>query len=213
MFAKLEAWPLDNSSQSMQIGPFQEKTVIWAPLFALHSEPWGDTLSESLCAHQELFLCLLWSCEFPGTKSYWLSLLCVLGTCLSGAVLNIRALDVGLKSFTLQGEAGSWKFPPDCMLLCRDRVYYASVFQPLPPFWCGYFLFHWMCKSLSAVTGFLSEEITLYVAVDLVCLGGSKFMSHLCCHLGPEVWKFTKIKEKDFVRSCKGNENGNITFQ
>ena len=53
------------------------------------------------------------------------------------------------KPFPLQEEV-SWKFPPDCMSLCWDRVYGKSVSQPLQPFCCGYFRVDLMHLNLSA---------------------------------------------------------------
>lgn len=51
-------------------------------------------------------------------------------------------LDGGCKSFASQGEAGSWEFLPDCMLLCQGWEFladcasafatYFDVFSHLP---------------------------------------------------------------------------------
>lgn len=42
---------------------------------------------------------------------------CYGGAVLQEEVLKIRAMDVESKSFSSQGESGSYEFPCDCMLL------------------------------------------------------------------------------------------------
>ena len=69
-----------------------------------------------------------------------------------------------LEAFTFQKEVGSWRFPPDDMVLCRE--WGVSEFLCLfYPFLCRYFLSHLMCRVTQLVSGFLSEGIVPCVAV------------------------------------------------
>ena len=94
-----------------------------------------DSFSESLWAHQELFLCLLWCCGPHGCKPCWLSELGELGPTLL-EFLVVEVLDVGFKSFTPQGESGRWE---GCSL-CFSLSY---------PFFSGCFLVHPMNMNIS----------------------------------------------------------------
>lgn len=42
-------------------------------------------------------------------------------------VLKVEILDVGSKTFALQGKAGNWGVPP--MVVCRSGVYGKNVFS------------------------------------------------------------------------------------
>ena len=80
-------------------------------------------------------------------------------------VLKIGALDVGSKSFTPQGEAGSWECPQDRIRCTRGEVYGGSVSQPFLPNSMLVYVIHLMCR----VSGFLSEVISLHVAILSAC--------------------------------------------
>lgn len=46
---------------------------------------------------------------------------------------------------------------------------------PSYPFLLGFFLIYLVCRSHSAIWGFLSEGVVLFVAVDLTCLWEEAF--------------------------------------
>lgn len=48
-------------------------------------------------------------------------------------VLKVEVLDVESKPFTSQRDSGSWRFPPNCVALCRAWGSWQSVSQPLLP--------------------------------------------------------------------------------
>lgn len=96
------------------------------------------------------------------------------------SMLNIQS-----KSFTSQGKARSWEFPPNCMEFCCGEVYGKNVSQP--------FLIHFdvpifsliQCVGITQlVSGFFSEIIALYIAVHYVLCGRRGVQDLLYYHLG-----------------------------
>lgn len=91
--------------------------------YSLCKKPWW-----MLCTHWELLLCYSLMglmdtspVDFRG-KMFWEPIPLV-------RFLKIGALDVGPKSFAIQGEARSWGFFVDCTVLCWDGVYSKSMSQ------------------------------------------------------------------------------------
>ena len=110
---------------------------------------------------------------------------------------------VGLQTFPSSRRSESWKFPPDCMSLCWDRVYGKSVSQPLQPFCCGYFLVDLMHMTLSASLSIsFRGSCSMCTCRCDVPIEGSKCRS-LPCPCRPGTQKFRKIKERGFVRSFR----------
>ena len=77
-------------------------------------------------------------------------------------------LGVGSKPFAPHGEAGSLEFLSNGMALCWGGVYCENVSQPLLLISMWVFSHYLMCRSCSAGSGFLSEEIVPCVAVHHV---------------------------------------------
>ena len=146
-----------------------------------------DSFSESLWAHQELFLCLLWCCGPHGCKPCWLSELGELGPTLL-EFLVVEVLDVGFKSFTPQGESGCWE---GCSL-CFSLSY---------PFFSGCFLFTQWIWTSPLVSWFLSEETAPRVAVDLECLWEEvRSGAPLYHYLGNQTLKIYEHRRKKFCK-------------
>ena len=80
----------------------------------------------------------------------------VLGAIPQVEVLKVKALDVGSKPFTPQGEAGSWEFPSNSMVLRQDGVYGETVSQPVLPISMWVFSFTHCVGVAQLVSGFLS---------------------------------------------------------
>lgn len=77
------------------------------------------TIKRKSHLYQELLFHLLQSCGARGHKPCWLSELSVLGTCpWCENLQSWGTFRCGSKHFAPQGEAGSWGFPPSCMVLC-----------------------------------------------------------------------------------------------
>ena len=94
----------------------------------------------------------------------------VLGTHCSGEVFKVGVLGMKPKPITPQGEAGGCEFRPSWAIAAPGMGFMVKlVLSHSSSVRCGFFLVCPMCRN-QVVSGFLSEGIISYVAVDLVCL-------------------------------------------
>ena len=159
------------------------------------TEPWGNSC-------KQVFTCLLrtpsffaYSCGTCEYKSCWLSELCDLGAHPLGGSLKSWGTRCG--SVTPQGEAGSWRFPTDWMLLhcytavdswhCARVGFMARVCLSLSsPFSCGYFFSHLMGRSHSiSFCISLRRNCSVCTCIFRMFMGGRNFRGLLFCHHGP----------------------------
>ena len=85
-------------------------------------------------------------------------------------VLKVGALGVGSKPFTPQGEAGSWKIPPDCMVLCQGWGLLCESVSAFPIHFnvgdVGIFSFAQCVGVVQLVSRSPAERIAPCVAID-----------------------------------------------
>ena len=84
---------------------------------SLCTEPWRRATESALCLLTTASL--LQCCGTHKCKPIDYESLVIWGPIPKVAALNPGALDVWSKPFAPQREAGSWGFPPNCMVLCQ----------------------------------------------------------------------------------------------
>ena len=127
-------------------------------------------------------------------------------------VLKVGLVDVETKPFTPQGEAGSWGFLPNCVMLCQGwSLWWECVSALLTCFDIGVFSFSQCVGVAQLVSGSLSEGIAPCIAVDLVCLwedmcSGATYVAILVDSLflssfsvsGPTIFQLASVEISSF---------------
>ena len=116
----------------------------------LCAEPCRDSCSQCSSTCGEL-LCLLWSCECPGYKPCWLSVLAVLGSCpLSGSLKN-WGIKCRVQTLHYSGRSWEWGVPSAYRVLCQGWGFQWECLSLRTCFDVSFFLIHLMGKSQSAI--------------------------------------------------------------
>lgn len=101
--------------------------------------------------------------------------------------IEFGVLDVWSKPFPPQGEAGSWRFPPNVGAVAQGGVCGEGASQLFLP--VAGWVFSVLCNVYESLN--LSPDLSQRESICIECIlgvsmGGGKFGSLLCCHLGED---------------------------
>lgn len=106
------------------------------------------------------------------------------------SALKVGVFDVWFKHFSFQGEAGNWGLLLNCMMSCQEWGLWQKYIPAFPIcFDVGIFSVTLHVAVTQLVSGFFSEGIAPLVSYTFdESIGGGKFRSILCHHIGLDLW-------------------------